>query len=114
MNRSEQTPFTARAVPLDEQAVCVEVEGELDLATAPQLEVLLRRELDAGHDVMLDLSAVTFMDSSGLRAIITSTRAANSNGTHLRIGGSLLPQIRRLIEITGLREVLPMEPEPLP
>jgi anti-sigma B factor antagonist len=114
MDRPEQVLFAARAVRLDGYAVCLEVEGELDLATAPQLEEMLCRELDADHEVILDLSGVTFMDSSGLRAIVTSTRAANSNGARLRISGSLLPQIRRLIEITGLQGVLPMERDLLP
>jgi anti-sigma B factor antagonist len=101
----EQVLFAARAVALEAGAVRVEAEGELDLATAPELEELLRRELDGGVLVVLDLSGVRFMDSSGLHAILTTIRAANQNGTRMRIAGSMLPQVKRLIEITGLQDV---------
>jgi anti-anti-sigma factor len=104
MTPPEQVLFAARAMPLAD-GVRVEVEGELDLATAPQLEELLRRELDAVGLVVLDLSGVSFMDSSGLHAIITMIRAANEDGTRLRIAGSMLPQVQRLVEITGLQDV---------
>jgi anti-sigma B factor antagonist len=109
MTRPEQVLFAARAVPVDDGAVRVEAEGELDLASAPQLEELLRRELAAAGTVTLDLSRVTFMDSSGLRVIITVLRDANANGTRLRVAGSMLPQLQRLIEITGLQGLLPVD-----
>jgi anti-sigma B factor antagonist len=109
MNRPEQVLFAVHTVPLEDGAVRVEAEGELDLATAPQLEELLRRQLDASGDVTLDLSRVTFMDSSGLQAIIAILRGANTNGTRLRIAGSMMPQIQRLIEITGLQDILPVD-----
>jgi anti-sigma B factor antagonist len=116
----EQVLFAARAVSLDDGAMRVEAEGELDLATAPQLEEVLRRELDGGGLVVLDLSGVTFMDSSGLHAILTVVRAANETGTRMQITGSMLPQVKRLIEITGLQDVFhtdgdsPRRPEAWP
>ena len=106
MNRTQQLLFAARAVPVAERSVRVEVEGELDLATVPQLDEVLQQELGAGNDVILDLSKVTFMDSSGLHAIITVLRSSDSNRPRVRVGGTLLPQIRRLVEITGVQEVL--------
>jgi anti-anti-sigma factor len=84
MNRPQPVLFDGRAVPLSDRAVRLEVEGELDLGTAPQLDELLQRKLRVGNDVVVDLSKVTLMDSSGLNAIITAPRSTDSGG-----GGSM-------------------------
>jgi anti-anti-sigma factor len=55
------------------------VEGEIDLAVADQLDTAVRGALDDGVTV-LDLSRVTFLDSTGLRIILTASRAVNSGG----------------------------------
>ena len=72
----------------------VEVVGELDIATAPELE----RELTAvvaapGGDIVLDLRSVTFIDSSGLRAVLVASRSA-------------VDASRRLIVVPGDGQVL--------
>jgi anti-anti-sigma factor len=55
--------------------------GELDLATAPRLHEILRRECALPGDLTLDLSELTFMDSSGLHSILDACRQLASNGT---------------------------------
>jgi anti-sigma B factor antagonist len=64
----------------DKGLVRIEVEGELDLATAPELEETLGRELGAGNHVVLDLAAVTFIDSTGLHTILSALQACGKNG----------------------------------
>ncbi len=70
-------------------AVALQVHGELDLATADAL----RRAVDgAGRDprddVVMDLSAVTFVDCAGLRAVLRSVRSARHRGQSLSVTGS--------------------------
>jgi anti-anti-sigma factor len=86
--------------------VRVRVIGEVDLQTAPMLEQALFREVDAGSEVLLDLSEVSFIDSSGLHAIIAAAQRAKSNGGAVAVGSPLPPQARRVIEIAGLEELL--------
>ncbi|GAB3575302.1 STAS domain-containing protein [Amycolatopsis endophytica] len=80
------------------------VSGELDLATAPRLEAAFRR-LAARRPrlVVIDLSGVEFLGSSGL-AVLTSAGTAGTAGIVLRIvaPGSL----RRIFTMTGLDKVL--------
>ena len=53
----------------------VSVKGELDAYTAPAIEEQISRLVDGGiTDIVLDLSETSFLDSSGLRAILTAHR----------------------------------------
>ena len=53
------------------EAVVVTIRGEVDLATAPELESCLQRAFGAAPDgVVLDLEGLTFIDSSGLRVLV--------------------------------------------
>jgi anti-anti-sigma factor len=104
-------PFAIRVASLDEGSVRVKVCGELDLSTSPALDEALRREIDAGHKVILDLSEIAFIDSSGLNTLITALRACDSNGGALSVSPTLPAQVRRVLEITGLAAVLPMASE---
>jgi anti-anti-sigma factor len=89
-------------------AVRVRLEGELDLATVPELKTILYEQLAAGNDVVLDLSTLEFIDSSGLQVIITSLRAADELPGTLAIHASMPSQVHRLLEIAGLLSSLPL------
>lgn len=79
--------------------------GDLDIATAPELEGWLddlRREC---ADVVVDLSQVTFLDSSGLRVLWRARREARRTRTGLRLADPT-PPARRAIEAAGLADDL--------
>ena len=75
--------------------------GELDVQSAPQLDAALEPLDGAAIDV--DLSGVTFADSSGLRALVRAKR--NHHGVRLV---RPTPALARLVEITGLTDALSM------
>jgi anti-anti-sigma factor len=83
--------------------VVLAVSGEIDIATAPTVERELR-QAEASHDfVVIDLSEVSFMDSTGLHLIVAANRRLSERGGRLFVvEGS--PQIRRLFEVTRLAE----------
>ena len=60
----------------------VAVAGEVDLATIDQVEEVLAEALGTGR-VVVDLSACDFIDSSGLRALVTARSAAEESGGSL-------------------------------
>jgi anti-sigma B factor antagonist len=95
-------------------SIRVMVSGELDLAVAGQLESRLRELADGGHRVELDLSDLEFMDSSGIRVVVTALNSSRSGGWQLTISPQLTDQVRRLIEITGLMDHLWPEPDQPP
>lgn len=82
------------------------VTGELDVASGPALEHEVARVLDGqGGDFRLDLSALTFMDSTGARSLVRVHRRLESIGRRLVVV-SLTPPVRRVIELLGLDELL--------
>jgi anti-sigma B factor antagonist len=92
-----------------ERAV-VALDGELDMASAPRLERALQSE-QIGPDTMLvlDLQALQFIDSTGLRAILSLREAAHGRGQQFAVTrGS--PQVQRLLDITGVSEHLQTTP----
>ena len=67
----DPTGFSISISDRDGRAVVV-IRGELDLATAPDLEAALTERLDAGQDVVVDLRELAFLDSTGLRVLVAS------------------------------------------
>jgi stage II sporulation protein AA (anti-sigma F factor antagonist) len=85
------------------------VAGELDVASGPALEHEVARVLDGqGGDFRLDLSALTFMDSTGARALVRVHRRIESIGRRLVLV-SPTPPVRRVIELLGLDELIDVQ-----
>lgn len=77
--------------------------GSVDIATVAALRRGLSDAVDHRGDIEVDLYQVDFMDSQGLNALCTA-RAALGPGRTIRVVDSS-PQVRRLLEVTGLDEV---------
>ena len=85
-------------------SVVVELQGELDIAGAPELERQLSSLTETGvNRIVIDLRSLDFMDSTGLSVLIRLRRAAESAGCRvaLRRGNE---RIERLLERSGTRE----------
>jgi anti-sigma B factor antagonist len=77
------------------------LRGELDMATAPQLEDHLRTiERDRVMTILIDLALLTFMDSSGLKAFLGASRRAEEKGRRLAFT-NCPGAVRRVFEMTG-------------
>jgi anti-sigma B factor antagonist len=89
----------------------VTARGELDVFTAPALRLDLQRlaENSAVAVLVIDLFAVTFLDSSGLGALVGALRRLRERGGSLRIVRPQTPAAR-IFELTGLGEVLDLYP----
>lgn len=91
------------SVASDERGASVlTLRGELDLATAEQLERALAQ---AGDEVLLDLRGLTFMDSTGVRGLL---EAAEQGGPGLRMIAPESGDVRVTIEETGIAPLLPL------
>ncbi len=86
-------------------AVVYRLSGSLDVASSPSLRAALIEAADEGkHDIVVDLTRLEFLDSTGLGALIGAHRRALEHGGHVRliVGEGM---IQRLLTITGLMRV---------
>jgi anti-anti-sigma factor len=94
----------------DGNAIVYSLRGSLDFETAPSLRAAMLEAADEGkHDIVVDLSHLEFLDSSGLGALIGAHKRALENAGRLRVIISAGP-IARLLTITGLMDVLAVYP----
>ncbi len=87
----------------------VEVSGELDLHSAPQLRAELGRALEnnASPRIVVDLAGVTFLDSTGVGVLVGALKRAREAQGALLICGAQT-RVRRVFQITGLIGALPL------
>lgn len=101
LSREAFPPF-AVAVQGDEAVTTVVVSGELDLATVPQLSAVVAEHRGA-RLLVLDLNAVSFIDSTGVRLLIEADRAAAGAGSRLVVlaGDGPVRRVLALCELDG-------------
>jgi stage II sporulation protein AA (anti-sigma F factor antagonist) len=87
-------------------AVRLCVRGDLDLATSAALHQALEDQRRAGRAVLMDLSAVGFMDASGLRVLLEAQDAARRHGQSLAADAHVPPAVSRVLEVTGTGSLL--------
>ena len=109
MNSSDQDRrfhsglFSLESV-LDGETRTLRLHGELDLATAPGLEKALDEAFDGGSAALvLDLSALTFIDSTGI-ALLIGAIAREADGSTVRFIPSQAPAVTRVLRLTGVEE----------
>ncbi|MET7686163.1 STAS domain-containing protein [Streptomyces sp. NPDC005423] len=86
------------------------IAGELDLTTAPLLRAQALALIEQGHrHLILDLSAVTFCDSSGFNALIGILRCAKTADGTLVLA-AVPDRLQRMLHLTGLNTLLPAHP----
>ncbi len=90
-----------------QDATVLTLRGDLDLASAEGLSASLATHRDAGEPVILDLDALNFIDSSGLRVILQAVEASGRDGWSFRITAGSEP-VQRLLQAAGLTGRLPV------
>jgi anti-sigma B factor antagonist len=86
------------------------LHGSLDLATSPSLRAALLEAADHDkHEIVVDLSGLNFLDSTGLGALIGAQKRATEHHGSVRLVAQE-GQILRLLRITGLLDVFHVYP----
>ncbi len=88
----------------------LDVGGEIDVATSPELHELLSGLIESGPGLLIvNLTDVSFIDSTGLGVLVGAVRELRAGGGDLRLVVTQ-PHIIKLLELTGLDEVFSVLP----
>ncbi|MFG1881714.1 STAS domain-containing protein [Micromonospora sp. NPDC049102] len=103
--------FSVSDTERDGGAACLRLAGELDLSTAGELAAAIDRLNAAGERrVLLDLTDLTFCDSTGMAVFVRGDNQAAADGGWLRITGAS-GRVERVLRVTGLADVLRYVPD---
>jgi anti-anti-sigma factor len=104
-------PFTCNVTSADDDVV-IAPRGELDMATVGAVDAELRRAVGAGaRSIVLDLSGLSFMDSSGLHLVTRWVNESSRDGFGFELEpGS--PAVQRVFELAALTDELPFRKHP--
>ena len=106
MQNQVTAPFALSVRSGSPAEVVVAVEGELDVSNAPRLRRALSDVIDGEPgSVVVDLSRLTFVDSTGLGVLVGADKRARALGVGLVLS-SPQPSIAKVFEIAGVHRVM--------
>jgi anti-anti-sigma factor len=83
--------------------------GRLDTASAPAVEPALLAMIVPGARVVLDLSAVTYISSAGLRIVLKAAKQARAGGGGFALAAPQ-PAVREVLEVSGFDRIIAIHP----
>jgi anti-anti-sigma factor len=87
----------------DDTCLRLRLSGELDIGSVPAIRSRVEELRADKLPVRLDLSRLTFMDSSGVHFLVTTFDQARSDGWDFEVDPTLTPQVERLFALTNVR-----------
>lgn len=91
----------------DGSKLTIYIEGRLDTSTSPELSKELETSLEGVTDLVIDLTLLEYISSSGLRILFSAQKVMNGKGTMVVKNVSGL--VMEVFEITGFKDVLTIE-----
>lgn len=88
----------------DQTALTIEITGRLDTTTAPQLEDVVKADLDGITELLLDLAGLEYISSAGLRVVLSAQKIMNKQGNMKIVNAN--ESIMEVFEITGFADIL--------
>ena len=85
----------------------IAVEGRLETTTAPELEAVVKSELEGVTDLTFDVANLEYISSAGLRVILTAQKAMNKQGSMKITGANEI--VREIFDITGFSSIMNLE-----
>lgn len=89
------------------EAVVLVPSGEVDLGTAPALRSSLEAILEDGHNAIVDLGGITYIDSTGIKVVLDMHRLFLERGRRIAFAKPATI-VRKVLEIVGLEKAVPV------
>lgn len=91
----------------DGNKLTIELAGRLDTTTAPKLEMELKQNISGVEELVLDLAALEYLSSAGLRVLLSAQKVMNRQGS--MVVRNVNETIMEIFEVTGFVDVLTIE-----
>ena len=82
----------------------IALEGRLDTTTAPDLEAIVRGELDGAEQLTFDFDKLEYISSAGLRILLAAQKIMNKQGKMV-----VSEEVKEIFEVTGFSDILTIE-----
>ena len=91
----------------DGTQLTIALEGRLDTTTAPELEKELKSSLDGVSALTIDMAALEYISSAGLRVLLSAQKIMNKQGEMkvVHVGETIM----EIFEVTGFSDILTIE-----
>ena len=91
----------------NETELTVSLTGRLDTTTAPELEKELKASLDGVTTLVIDMTALDYISSAGLRVLLSAQKTMNKQGEMkvVHVGETIM----EIFEVTGFSDILTIE-----
>lgn len=88
-------------------ALTLKVEGRLETTTAPELEAVIKEELEGVTDLTFDFSKLDYISSAGLRVLLSAQKKMNVQGSMKVTNANDI--VTEVFDITGFSDILTIE-----
>lgn len=85
----------------------LKVEGRLDTTTAPELEAVVKAELDGIKNLTMDLVSLEYISSAGLRVLLAAQKIMSKQGAMVVKNAN--DDVKEIFEVTGFTDILTIE-----
>ena len=89
------------------EAILLKIEGRLDTTTAPEIEKAIYEMPESTKDLVLDMNALEYISSAGLRVLLAAQKKMNKIGTMKLVG--VCDAVMEVFEMTGFADILTIE-----
>ena len=91
----------------DGAAMTLALEGRLDTTTAPDLEGVVKSELEGVSALTVDMAKLEYISSAGLRVLLSAQKLMNKQGEMKVVNSS--DDIKEIFDVTGFSDILNIE-----
>lgn len=88
-------------------ALTLEIGGRLETVTAPELEAVVKSELDGVTELVFDFAKLDYISSAGLRVLLSAQKKMNAQGTMKVINTNDI--VDEIFDVTGFADILTVE-----
>ena len=89
------------------EKLTVKIEGRLDTTTAPELENELKASYEGITELILDVSAMEYISSAGLRVLLSAQKKMSKKGG--MVVKNVSEEVMEIFEVTGFADILVIE-----